>query len=266
MGIPLLSGRFFTDADNPDAPGIVIVNETMAKRYWPNESPTGRRIRRGGLDSKSAWLTVVGVVGDVRSSALDETPHPEIYIPHEQVPWSEMTLVVRAADKPLAFVSSIRAQILAVDSGALLRDVRPLDEWLARSIAAPRFNMRLLMLFTAVALAVASVGIYSVMNYAVTRRVHEFAVRLALGAQRGDLLRLVLGQGMALVMAGVALGLVGSAILTRLMKSLLFEVSPTDPITYAAITLLLTGIALVACWLPARRATRINPLTALRLD
>ncbi len=264
MGIPLLRGRAFDYADAADAPGVVIVNDTLAKRFWPNEDPTGQRIRRGGLDSTGPWLTVVGVMNDVKSFGLDESARPELYIPHAQFAWPEVTLVVRAATEPLNLVGALRAQILAVDRSTLVTNVRTMEEWLARSVAARRFNGQLLLGFAVLALVLAGVGIYGVMAYAVTARTHEIGIRRALGAQPNEVLKLIVRQGIKLALGGVLLGLGGALALTRLLKTFLFGVSPTDPLTFALIALLLLLVALLACWLPARRATKVDPLIALR--
>jgi predicted permease len=266
MSIPLLRGRAFNYADTSDAPGVVIINEALAKRFWPNEEPTGRRIRRGGLDSSGPWMTVVGVVGDVKSFGLDEAARPELYIPHAQFAWPEVTLVVRAATDPLNLVTALRAQILAVDRSTLVTNVRTMEEWLARSVAARRFNMQLLLGFAVLALILSGVGIYGVMAFVVTARTHEIGIRRALGAQPNDMLRLIVGQGIKLALGGMLLGLGGALALTRLLKNFLFGVSATDPLTFAVIALLLLCVALLACFVPARRATRVDPLVALRYE
>jgi predicted permease len=264
MGIPLLQGRYFTDEDTAEAPGVVIINEAMARYFWPDENPTGQHIRRGGLDSRGSWMTVVGVVGAVQTYGLGKAPIPELYIPHAQFALPMVTLVARGADDPLQLVNALRTQIQAVDRTALVTDVRPMEEWLSRSVAARRFNMQLLVIFAALALLLAGVGIYGVMNYAITQRTHELGIRVALGAQTGDVLRLIIRRGMALTLAGMAIGLVAAILLTRLMKSMLFGVSATDPLTYAMISALLAAVALIACYLPARKATKVDPMIALR--
>jgi len=266
MSIPLLRGRPFNYADTADAPGVVIINQALAERFWPNEDPTGQRIRRGGLDSSGPWMTVVGVAGDVKSFGLDEASREELYIPHAQFAWPEVTLVVRAAADPLALVGPLREQILAVDRSALVTNVRTMEEWLARSFASRRFNTQLLFGFAVLALALSGIGIYGVMAYAVTARTHEIGIRRALGAQPNDVLKLIIGQGIKLALGGVLLGLGGAWALTRLLKTFLFSISATDPLTFAGIALLLTLVALLACYLPARRATKVDPMIALRCD
>jgi predicted permease len=266
MRIPLLQGRHFTDADTPDAPGVIMINEALARHFWPNENPVGQRVRRGGLDSRGSWMTVVGVVKNVQTYGQDKAPIPELYIPHAQFALPPMTLVARTADDPLKLVSALREQILAVDRNTLITGARPMEEWLSRSVAPRRFNMRLLVIFAALALLLAAVGVYGIMNYAVTQRTHEIGVRVALGAQTKDVVKLVVGQGLALTSTGIAVGLAASFVLTRLMKSLLFSVSPTDPATFIAATLSLAIVALLACYLPARRATKVDPMIALRRE
>jgi putative ABC transport system permease protein len=264
MKIPLLQGRHFTAADTSDAPGVVIINEALARHFWPNENPVGRRIRRGGLDSQRPWSTVVGVVGTVKTYGLDKVPIPELYIPHAQFALPPMTLVARATDDPLKLVSALRSQILAVDRNSLITNVRTMEEWLSRSVASRRFNMQLLAIFAAMALLLAGVGIYGVMNYAVTQLTHELGIRMALGAQTGDLMRLVIRRGMGMTLIGVVIGLFAAFLLTRSMKGLLFAVGPGDPLTFALVATLLVVVALLACYIPARRATKVDPLVALR--
>jgi putative ABC transport system permease protein len=266
MGIPLLQGRHFTDADTSTAPRVVIVNEALAGYFWPNENPVGRRIRRGGLDSSGPWVTVVGVVSNVLTYGLDKTSIPELYIPHAQFALPPMTLVARTADDPLELVSALREQILAVERNTVITGVRPMEEWISRSVAPRRFNMRLLVIFASLAMLLAAVGVYGVMNYAVAQRTHEIGVRVALGAQTRDVVKMVVGQGLALTLIGIAVGLAASVALTRLLKSLLFGVSPTDPATFIAATLSLAIVALLACYLPARRATKVDPMVALRRE
>jgi len=264
MKIPLLQGRHFTAADTSDAPGVVIINEALARQFWPNENPVGRRIRRGGLDSQRPWSTVVGVVGTVQTQGLDKPPIPELFIPHAQFALPPMTLVARTADDPLKLVSALRAQILAVDRNTLITNVRTMEEWLSRSVAARRFYMQLLVIFAMLALLLAGVGIYGVMNYAVAQRTHELGIRMALGANTGNVMRLVMRQGMGMTFVGVVIGLGAAFLLTRSMKGMLFVVGPADPLTFALIAALLAAVALLACYIPARRATKVDPLVALR--
>jgi len=264
MKIPLLRGRHFSEADSPDAPGVVIINDAMAKHFWPNEDPLGRRIRRGGLDSRGSWLTVVGVAGTVQTHGLDKTPIPELYIPHAQFSLPPMTLVARTADDPLKLVNTLRAQILAADRGALVTSPQPMEELLSRSVAARRFNAQLLAIFAGLALLLAGVGVYGVMNYSVAQRTRELGVRMALGASRGDVLRLVISQGMTLTIIGIAIGLGTAFLLTRALKGMLFGVSATDPLTFTLIAALNVSVALLACYIPARRAAKVDPMIALR--
>jgi predicted permease len=266
MRIPLRQGRPFTIVDSQDAPGVIAINETFARRYWPNEDPVGRRLRRGGLDSKSSWLTVVGVVGDVRNTGLDAPPQPEIYIPHAQFPWPDSTLVVRTAGDPLDMMSALRTQILGVDRNTKITTVLPMTEWLSRSVASRRFNMQLLVIFSSFALLLAGAGVYAVMSYAIASRTYEIGVRIALGAQLSDTMTLVFGQGIKLALVGIGIGLLLALAATRLLKTLIFGVTATDPTTFVVISLLMLFTALVACALPARRAINVDALIAMRIE
>ncbi len=265
MGLELRDGRAFTTQDGAEAPPVVIINETMARRFFPNENPIGHRF---------LWhptpLTIVGVVADTRHFGLDQEVRPEIYWPYLQARNIVMRLVVRAApdsSSPANFsglAAAIRNQVRAVDLNVPVNQVVRMDERLSNSVAPRRYQTLLFGAFAALALVIATVGMYGVLSYAVSRRTHEIGVRMALGAQVGDVLRMVVRQGMRLTLIGVALGLAASLALTRVMKNLLFNVSPTDSATFASITLLLVIVALLASYIPARRATKVDPLTALR--
>jgi putative ABC transport system permease protein len=268
MGTGLLGGRAFTEADTEGAPLVAMVDQSFARRYYPNEDAVGKRIKRGKLDSTRPWLTIVGVVRHVQSRRLDAVSGVQVYFPFYQDPTSyNMSLAIRtSAAEPLALTGTVRAAIQSLDANQPIFDVFTLRQIVGDSMAGRRFSMLLMGLFAMVALLLASVGIYGVMAYAVTQRTHEFGIRMALGAGAGDVLRLVIKQGMKLALVGVVIGLGSAFALTRLMQSLLFDVSATDPLTFASIALLLTGVALAACYIPARRATKVDPMVALRYE
>ncbi len=264
LGIPLVKGRTFSESDGPDAPSVIVINEALARRYFPNEDPIGKRARLG---INNFTGNIIGVVGDVKHMGLDAAVHEEVYTPYAQTPfWTDMTLSVRTSGDPLSVAAAMRDVIKGLDNALPVSRQRTLETIAAESVAQPRFRTLLLGLFGLAALLLASVGIYGVMSYAVVQRTHELGVRVALGAQTADVLRLVIGQGIKLVLSGVALGVLASFGLTRLMEGLLFEVSATDPVTFAGIALLLNGVALLACWIPARRATKVDPMIALRCE
>ncbi|MFN0120931.1 MAG: FtsX-like permease family protein [Blastocatellia bacterium] len=269
LGIPLRAGRAFAATDNAQAPPVVVINQTMARRYWGDESPLGKRFKPGRREAAVPWLTVVGVVGDVRQEGLSNAPSPELYTPFTQAHarWARpRVLAVRAAGEPLALAAAIKSAVWSLDREQTIYEVRTMEQVLAQGLAPRRFNLTLLAVFAALALALAGAGIYGVISYGVTQRAKEIGVRMALGAERRDIVRLIVRQGMTLTAAGVVLGSVAAMALTRLMQSLLFNVSATDPLTFALVVLLLVAAALAACWIPARRATRIDPLIALRCD
>ncbi len=266
MGIPLKRGRPFTQADTRETERVMIINETMAHRFFaPDEDPLGKRIRTGG--GSSPWLSVVGVVGDVRHGGLDRDARPEMYFPYLQAPSRSMALVVRAAaGDPLKLAGPVRGQVLSLDKDQPIGNVMSLEQLLAESVAPRRFSMLLLGLFAAVAMILAAVGIYGVMSYSVAQRTREIGIRMALGAQAADVLRMVVGQGMVLAVIGLGVGLATALAVTRVMSSLLFEVSATDPLTFAGVSILLAVAALLACYIPARRATKVEPVVALRYE
>jgi putative ABC transport system permease protein len=267
MGITLLQGRDFSEADVEGTLPVAIVDESFVRRFYPNENPIGKRIKRGGPQSTRPWKTIVGVVRSIRNQRLDATSLPQAYFPvlQEADEMFNLSFAVRASGgEPSALAQSVRAAVLAVDRNQPIFDVKPLREIVSDSIALKRLALLLLSVFAVVALLLAGSGIYGVMSYTVAQRTHEIGIRMALGAQAGEVLRLVVRQGLQLALGGVALGLVAALALTRLLDALLFGVSPTDPQTFVGIALLLLCVALLSCWLPARRATKVDPLVALR--
>jgi predicted permease len=265
MGIPLLKGREFTAQDNrQDAPHIVTVSDTLAKRLWPDEDPIGKRIRFG--HDEPFAREVVGVVGDVKRFGLEGAEDWATYVPYAQQPWTEMVIVARAASEPASLAGAIKAAVQAVDKDQPIHNAKTLDAIIANSTSQRRFNLLLLAVFAAVALILAAVGIYGVMSYSVTRRTHEIGIRMALGATPRDVLGMIVGQGLALASVGVGVGVAAAYGVTRVLESLLYGVSPTDPLTFAATALLLASVAVAASFIPARRATRVDPMVALRYE
>jgi putative ABC transport system permease protein len=266
LGTPMVEGRDFTPRDDDAAAKVVIINHTMARNLFPNESAVGKRLQIVNSEYSNEWREIVGVVGDVRYSGLDDPGAAAIYTPFAQTPFMWSNLMIRTSVPPQTLFQSVRKAVVSVDSLLEASNFRTMDQLVSESVARPRFNTSLLAAFAVLALALAAVGIYAVIAYSVTQRTHEIGVRLALGARKGDVIRLILKQGMAPALVGAALGLGGAWAMTRLMSGLLFEVSATDPATFAAVTLLLMAIALLACWIPARRATKVDPMVALRCD
>jgi len=268
MNIPVLQGRAFNDRDTETTPLVVIVNQALAKRDFPNENPIGKRINLGNTDAQGqpVWWEIVGVVSDIRNLELREAGAPEFYLSALQDSFPNMFLVVRTSVEPTAVAASIRQAAAEVDKSAAVSDIKTMDHIVSDAVTQPRFNLFLLGLFSGIALLLSAAGIYGVTAYSVAQRTHEFGIRLALGAQVGDVLRMIIRQGMLLISAGIAIGLVASFALTRLLRSVLFGVSVTDPLTFIVISLLLTLVALIACYVPARRATKVDPLTALRYE
>ena len=267
MEIPVQRGRSFTEHDKEGAALVALVSETFAARYWPGENPLGKRIRFPGSASRpQPWREVVGVVKDVKQRKLDTGGTLQLYLPMLQYPSSAMTLVVRTSSDPAAMTAAVRQQILAVDSEQAVFNVSTMSQWLIDSISLRRFLMTLLGSFAAVALTLAAVGIYGVISYSVTQRTHEIGIRLALGANSRDVLRLVVGHGLWLALVGVCIGVAGALLVTQLMTSMLYSVDPADPATFVSISLLLILVAVLASYIPALRAMRVDPMVALRYE
>jgi predicted permease len=271
LKIPLIAGREFNERDMAQTAPVAIISQNLAHRYWPDRSPLGEHLRINDNNQGPRPVEIVGVVGDVKHLGLDDESAPHIYLPvhqtHEDgVVWltDNQYWILRTTVDPLTLQASVRREIQAVDQEAPASNIRTMEQYLAASVAPRRFNLWLLSVFAGAALILAATGLYGVISYGVEQRRHEIGVRVALGARAGDVLKLVIGQGMTLAIIGVALGLVAALALTRLMESLLFGVSATDPLTFIAIASLLTLVALLACYIPARRATKVNPLVALR--
>ncbi len=266
LGIPLLAGRDFTEADARDSLKVTIIDERLAREYWPNGGALGKRVRFGPPEDNEPWHTVVGVAGAVRHERLEAETRKSVYLPHLQVPVGGLSLAVRASANPESLVGAVRGQVRELDPDLPVTGVMTMQQVVARSVWQPRLYTILFGVFAAVALLLAGVGIYGVMAYTVTQRTHEIGVRVALGARASDVLRMIIGQGMKLAFIGVALGLLAAVAMTRLMKTLLFGVSATDPLTFVVIPLLLATVALLACWIPARQATKVDPMIALRCE
>ncbi|MEK6286941.1 MAG: ABC transporter permease [Acidobacteriota bacterium] len=270
MGIPLRQGRYFDDGDNEQTLPVAVVNETMAREYWPGGDAVGKRFKLGGPETKRPWITIAGIAGDVRQMGIDEPVKAEMYLPQRQIPdhqfYAPRDLAVRTAVDPLSLAAAVREAIHAIDPDQPVSNIRTMDEVLGQETAMRRLGMTLLVIFAAVALLLATLGIYGVLAYFVVQHTPEIGVRLALGAPRRDILSLVLKKGMRLALLGVGIGLGAAFVLTRLMASLLFGMSATDPATFALLALLLTCVALLACYVPARRATKVDPMVALRYE
>jgi putative ABC transport system permease protein len=270
MGIRLLRGRSFTSADTAESTPVVVVNEALARRIWPNEDPVGKRLKFGSLedqgDEDKPWREVVGVVNDVKMNGVAQITTLQTYLPYAQLPNTSLGLVVRAERNPAALANTVEQTIHALDKNLPVFRVFTMDQLLSNALAQRRLTLVLLASLAALALLLAAVGIHGVLAYAVRQRTHELGLRMALGAQARDVLTLILAQGLKLTLIGIGLGLMAALALTRWMESLLFDVHPTDVLTFAVIALLLTAVALLACWIPARRATKVDPLIAIKYE
>jgi putative ABC transport system permease protein len=274
LGIPLLAGRFFTAQDNETSPLVAIVDEELARRHFsgtPLSAVLGRRVRLGGIEAP--WREIVGVVGHVKHQSLDEQPRPEIDRPYAQIDpkWRAeftraMDLSVKTSGDPLGFVAAVKGEVQGIDNEQPLANVRVLEGRMSEELAPRKFNLLLVGIFAVLALLLAAVGVYGLMSYTVSSRTQEIGIRMALGAQSRDVLKLVFRRGLALSLCGISLGVVGAFAMTRVMSSMLFGVSASDPSTFILIAFLLTGVALGACFVPARRAAKVDPMVALRCE
>jgi putative ABC transport system permease protein len=265
MGIPLVRGREFDETDDAQHPHVMIISESMAQRFWPNQDPVGQHVKIGPKND-APWRTVVGVVKDVRHNGLDAEPGFATYEPLAQEPWTSVAVAIRAQGDPRSVMASARAELRRIEPGLLIDKVQTMDERIGDSVAPRRLNLTLFATFAALALLLSAVGLYGVVAYAAEQRTHEFGIRMALGAQTGDVLRMVLGQGLKLAAAGVAIGIIAALAMSRVIATLLYQVQPFDAMTMASVALLVAAVAVTACWLPARRATRVAPTVALRCE
>lgn len=268
MGIPLLQGRAFDERDSRQSTQVIVVNEDFAERYFPGDDPIGKHIKPSisNGEDKQFWREIVGIVGSVRHLGLSAEPTPEYYVPHTQLPFDSMTIVARTEGDPRALISAVQREVRALDSELPVYNIKTLEEYVAGSVAQPRFNTVLLAIFAGIALVLTAVGLFGVMSYTVRQRTHEIGIRMALGAAETDVLKMVVRQGMTLAGIGMGAGLASAYFLTRLMTSMLFGIGATDPLTFVAISVVLGIVALGACFVPARRATRVDPMVALRYE
>jgi len=266
MKIPLLRGRAFTDADSENAQLVGVINSTLAKRYWPDDDPIGKQFLFGHPSSTNNWVRIVGVVPDTKIYGLANPARIEVYVPYRQKASSNMTLIVRSAADSAGLTAEVESQIAAVDKDQAVTEISTMSQLVDNSVSTQHATLILLGLFSALALVLASIGIYGVMAYSVAMRTHEIGIRIALGAQKRDVLRMVMGQGVRLAFAGVAIGVIAALALTRLLSSLLFSVSANDPVVFICVPVLLILVTLVACYIPAMRAMRVDPMVALRYE
>jgi predicted permease len=267
LGIPLIRGRFFTERDNKITPQVLIINASMAKRYWPHGDALGKRITFSDTPKEKDWMTIVGIVGDVKDAPNSKGAESAFWWPFlQQQPSSDLSLVIRGDSDPALLVSQLRVAVRRLDPALAVADIRLMDQIADASVATPRFGLFLVGLFAALALTLAAIGIYGVISYSVSQRTHEFGMRIALGAQSWDVLGLVLAQGVKLAILGVGVGVICALALARILGNLLYEVSPADPVTFAAVSLGAMAIAVLACYVPARRATEADPMVALRCE
>jgi predicted permease len=265
LGIPVIKGRTFTDSDNDRAPKVAVINQALAQHLWPNEDPVGKDLPMPGPGGRTG-IRIIGVVGNTHHEGPGQGVESEIYVPYLQNPGNMMQLAIRTAADPASLASAVRREVASVDPEQPIARMSTLEQTLSESVAPRRFNMLLLGIFAAIALALSTVGVYGVVAYSVSQRTHEVGIRMALGAQRSDVLRMVVGKGLQLTLIGVGIGILGALAVTRFLSSMLFGVKPTDPLTFIAVSLILIAVALAACYLPARRAAKVDPMVALRYE
>jgi putative ABC transport system permease protein len=267
--IPLLRGRTFQDSDDTDAPRVVVVNQTLANHFWPNENPIGKRLKQGWPESEGEWAPwreIVGVVGDTKQFGLDAETRMQTYIPVRQGPLWSVRLALRTAVEPLSLVAPAKEVVRSMDPDLPVYEIDTMDDIISASVAPRRFTMVLLGIFAALALVLAAIGLYGVITYTVARRTQEIGVRVAMGATRTEVFRLVVRQGMALSLVGAIVGTLAALPLTRALSSLLFGVGATDPFTFSAVPVVLMAVAFIACAVPSLAATRVDPIHALRYE
>lgn len=269
LGIPLIRGRVFTAHDDQHSRGVAIINESLARRFWPERDAgdaLDKQINWLNPNSESDWLTIVGVVADVRHNGLETAPRPQLYLSYLQSPWGRMSLTIKSSADPATLIAPARQAILNIDHDQPVTDIKMMNDYAAAAIAPRRFTISLLGAFAALDLIVVALGLYGLMAYSVAQRTREIGIRTALGAQPRDVLKLILGQGLRTSLLGLLPGLAAALLLTNFIKSMLFNVSATDPLTFVAVVVLLVAVALLACWIPARRATKVDPLVAFRCE
>jgi putative ABC transport system permease protein len=260
-GMTLREGRFIDASDTTTAPPVAVINEALAHRYFQGQDPIGKRIRRGG----NIWYSVVGVVGNLKGFSVDGDPMPNIYFSHHQAEWGNPVYVlVRTATPPSSMAGIVRKEIRSWNKNLVITRLAPLEDLLAESVSVPRFYMLIVLMFSALALTLAAVGLYGILNYSVVHRTHEIGVRMALGAERADVLEMILRQGFILILFGVVLGVAGAWASTRALESMLFQVRAKDSATFVGACMMLVAVGLLACYIPARRATKVDPMVALR--
>jgi putative ABC transport system permease protein len=266
LGTPLIQGREFDERDRDGAPKVVVINHSMARALFPNDDPIGKHLKLINPEQSDDWRTIVGVVGDVKYSGLDDTAQQEIYTPFPQTPFLWSYVMVRTSSDPAAFTASVRSAVSSADPNIIAVNIQPMRELVSQSVSSPRFNTILLSAFAGLALVLAAVGLYGVMSYLVTQRTREIGIRIALGARSRDVFRSVVGNALILALIGVGFGLAGAVAVTRVMSTLLYGVSATDPTTFVVISAMLIGVAVAASSVPARRATKVDPMVALRYE